>query len=187
MSVKRRNSWKITSRFREKLSCSNNSLDHMLSIAVDPANAALIKIWTIILFILNDRCVIGLHHIYKFIVTIRDHPSKDVRSKREGGCRPKVDDLGPVGGSAIIRTSRKNIFWPETKKNWTEFFVLWLEKTFFGCFGSIRVRHPLPPNIFLSRLQYILRFGRFYAQYGPDVQDGGGRLPKRTMLDRGGP
>jgi len=59
-----------------------------------------------------------------------------------------------------------------------------LATIFFWSFGS-PFWSPTPPppvdrNIFWSGSQYILRFGRFYAQYGPGVRDGGGVSAKRT-------
>jgi len=52
-------------------------------------------------------------------------------------------------------------------------------KNFFFGLSVVRigVQHPPPPvdrSIFWSGLQYILRFARFYAQYGPGSRDGGG-------------
>jgi len=41
-------------------------------------------------------------------------------------------------------------------------------------------------NLFWSGSRYILRFGRFYARYGPDVRDGGGDVCQPDDVGQGG-
>jgi len=73
-----------------------------------------------------------------------------------------VHDLGREGGSALNRTS--------TNKKQFELRESVLESD-----------TPLPT----SRLQNILRFGRTFAGYGPDVRGGGGCLPNERCWTGG--
>jgi len=95
-----------------------------------------------------------------------------------GGVSGKVDDLGRGGVGHpldVQKKPRKNLFFGQKK------LILGVSVVRIG------VRHLPPPsldrNIFWSGLQNILRFGRFYARYGPDVREGGVSA-KRTFFGR---
>jgi len=106
-----------------------------------------------------------------YLLDHRGHLSKTSGRKKGGGV-PMWTTSDGGGKSAIIQ---KQTNWPGTKKN----------KKIGVSRVRIGVLHPPFPRA--SGSQYILRFGRFYARYRPDVCNGAGGVCQTDDVGRGGP